>query len=81
MLQWREQAVPPLGQAKWDLEMMSEIFTRVQDLYRKEGGKCPEAVTKVNWDYKVDGKWSIGTRCPRYEWLQHRDRQVPEDLR
>ena len=59
MLQWREQAVPPLGQAKWDLEMMSEIFTRVQDLYRKEGGKCPEAVTKVNWDYKVDGKWSM----------------------
>lgn len=53
------RAVPPLGQAKWDLEMMSEIFTRVQDLYRKEGGKCPEAVTKVNWDYKVDGKWSM----------------------
>lgn len=59
MMQWREQAVPPLGDSKWDLEMLSEIFVRVQDLYRKEGGVCPEAVTSVNWDYKVDGKWSM----------------------
>ena len=59
MLQWREQAVPPLGDSKWDLEILSEIFTRVQALYTKEGGACPDAVTKVNWDYKVDGKWSM----------------------
>ncbi len=49
--QWRYQAVNPPGQAKDDLWILNAIFTRVQNLYKKEGGKFPEPITKLSWNY------------------------------
>lgn len=49
--QWRYQAVNPPGQAKDDLWILNAIFTRVQNLYKKEGGKFPEPITKLAWNY------------------------------
>jgi formate dehydrogenase major subunit len=50
-LQWKWKALDPPGQAKADQEIVSRIVLAVQNLYRKEGGVVPEAVTNVIWSY------------------------------
>lgn len=59
-IQWRQKAVEPMGDAKSDFEILSLLFLRLQQLYRKEGGACPEQVTKVNWNYRnPNGKLDV----------------------
>ena len=59
-IQWRQKAVEPMGDAKSDFEILSLLFLRLQHLYKKEGGPCPEQVTKVNWNYRnPDGKLDV----------------------
>jgi formate dehydrogenase major subunit len=55
-LQWRQKAVEPVDQAKPDYEMCDLLYRAIADLYRKEGGKCPEQILNTKWDYYVDGK-------------------------
>jgi formate dehydrogenase major subunit len=50
-IQWKWKALEPPGEAKTDQEIVSRIFLAVRDLYRKEGGALPEAVTNVIWPY------------------------------
>ena len=49
--QWKWKAVEPPGQAKADQEILARLFLAVRDLYKKEGGKLPEAVANVSWAY------------------------------
>lgn len=55
-LQWRFQAVEPWEEAKPDYEICDVLWTEIVDLYKKEGGTCPEPVVNTKWDYYVDGK-------------------------
>ena len=50
-LQWKYVAVPPPGQAKLDQEILARIFLKVRELYRKEGGKFPDAILDLSWAY------------------------------
>ncbi|HAL30207.1 MAG TPA: molybdopterin dinucleotide-binding protein [Coriobacteriia bacterium] len=50
-IQWRYKAVEPPGEAKDDLEIATEIYLKIKDLYEAEGGANPEQITKLNWDY------------------------------
>jgi formate dehydrogenase major subunit len=50
-VQWRYQAVEPAGESRTDLHIIHEFFTRVRDLYLKEGGAFPEPLTKLAWNY------------------------------
>ena len=47
--QWRWKAVDPPGDAKADLEIVKDLMLKVIALYEAEGGKVPEAVTKLRW--------------------------------
>jgi formate dehydrogenase major subunit len=49
--QWRYKAQEPPGEAMPDAEIINELFWKVKELYEKEGGALPEAVTKLWWDY------------------------------
>jgi formate dehydrogenase major subunit len=49
--QWRYKAQDPPGEALPDAEIMNELFWEVKELYEKEGGALPDAVTKLWWDY------------------------------
>jgi formate dehydrogenase major subunit len=49
--QWRYKAVEPLGEAKPDAEIMNELFFRVRELYKKEGGKFPAPIVNLSWNY------------------------------
>jgi len=48
---WKYAAVPPPGQARLDQDIVAQIFLRVRDLYRKEGGKFPDPILNLSWAY------------------------------
>ena len=50
-LQWKYVAVPPPGQAKVDQEILANIFLRVRELYKAEGGKFPDPIVNISWPY------------------------------
>jgi formate dehydrogenase major subunit len=50
-LQWKNIAVPPPGDAKLDQEILSQIFLKVRELYRTEGGAFPDPILDVAWNY------------------------------
>ncbi len=50
-LQWKNIAVPPPGQAMLDQEIISRIFLTVRELYQREGGKFPDPILNLQWNY------------------------------
>jgi formate dehydrogenase major subunit len=50
-LQWKNAAVPPPGDARLDQDIVAQIFLRVRDLYKKEGGKFPDPILNLTWPY------------------------------
>jgi len=54
-MQWRYKAVEPPGAAKPDVDIFSDIYLKVKDLYQKEGGPLKEAITKLSWNYLDHG--------------------------
>ncbi len=52
-LQWKWAAVPPPGDAKLDQEILARIFLKVRDLYQKDGGKFPDPILNLAWNYSL----------------------------
>jgi len=50
-LQWKNIAVTPPGDAKLDQEILSLIFLKIRELYRKEGGAFPDPILDLSWNY------------------------------
>lgn len=50
-LQWHWAGATPPGVAKTDNWIMANIFQRVRKLYQEEGGKAPEPILNLTWDY------------------------------
>lgn len=50
-MQWRYQAAKPPKGVKPDGEIMVALFERIRVLYQKEGGKFPEPILNLRWDY------------------------------
>jgi formate dehydrogenase major subunit len=48
---WKYAAVPPPGDARLDQDIVAQIFLRVRDLYKKEGGKFPDPILNLSWTY------------------------------
>ena len=53
--QWRYKAIEPIGQSKPDSDIMNELYFRVKSLYQKQGGKFPEPIVKLTWNYGEKG--------------------------
>ncbi len=51
LAQWRYKAVEPLGQSKPDAEIANELFFKVRELYKKEGGAFPDPILNLSWEY------------------------------
>ena len=49
--QWRYKAIDPIGLSRPDSEIMNELFFRVKTLYQKQGGKFPEPIMNLTWNY------------------------------
>lgn len=50
-LQWHWPGASPPGKAQTDNWIMANIFQRVRKLYEEEGGKVPEPILNLTWDY------------------------------
>ena len=55
LVQWRYKAAEPPGDAIPDGEMVSRLILKLKEMYQKEGGKYPEPILNLKWDY-VDDK-------------------------
>ncbi len=50
-LQWHWKAADPPGIAQSDIFIMSGIFHRMREMYRKEGGAFPDPILNLTWPY------------------------------
>ncbi|SER35680.1 formate dehydrogenase (quinone-dependent) catalytic subunit [Faunimonas pinastri] len=50
-IQWHWPAGSPPGEAQHDNWIMGQIFLRMRELYRKEGGAFPDPILNLSWDY------------------------------
>lgn len=51
VLQWHWQGAEPPGQARSDLEIMSGLFQRIRKAYQADGGKFPDPIVNLTWNY------------------------------
>lgn len=64
-IQWRYKAVEPREDQLDDLEIVSELYLKLKELYEAEGGANPEQITKLNWDYLDDAGHADITKVAR----------------
>ncbi len=50
-LQWKHVALPPPGDCRLDQDILAQIFLKVRELYKKEGGKFPDPILNASWSY------------------------------
>jgi formate dehydrogenase major subunit len=50
--QWKEQVLPPEGEARHDHWILAELFQRVRELYRQQGGKYPTPILELTSPYR-----------------------------
>jgi len=51
LMQWRNKAVDPPGEARPDADIITDLYFRLKELYETEGGPLKEAITKLTWNY------------------------------
>ena len=55
--QWRNKTGTVYAESRPDAEIINDLFLRLRELYKKEKGKYPDPIVKLNWNYgkeKVD---------------------------
>jgi formate dehydrogenase major subunit len=50
-LQWHWKAAEPPAEAKSDIWIMTGIFHRMREMYRKDGGALPDPILNLTWNY------------------------------
>lgn len=50
-MQWHWPGGSPPGSARTDTWIMAQIFVRLRELYRKEGGAFPDPILNLYWPY------------------------------
>jgi formate dehydrogenase major subunit len=48
---WKNAAVPMPGECRLDHGVVAQIFLRIRDLYKKDGGKFPDPILNLTWGY------------------------------
>jgi formate dehydrogenase major subunit len=89
-LQWKNVAVPPPGEARLDQDIVAQIFLRVRELYKKEGGKFPDPILNAWWPYtrpnnpslselakEINGKALADLTDPKTEQVIKASQQLP----
>jgi formate dehydrogenase major subunit len=52
-LQWKNAALPTPGEARLDQDILAQIFLRVRELYKKDGGAFPDPIFDLRWPYTI----------------------------
>src|ERR1700746_1455507 len=48
---WKNTALPTPGDARLDQAIVAEIFLKIRELYKKDGGKYPDPIFQLTWGY------------------------------
>ncbi len=51
-MQWKDQVIPPQGEARHDHWILADLFQRVKALYQRDGGKFHDPIMRLTMDYK-----------------------------
>jgi len=51
VIQWHWAAADPPGDGKVDREIIGTLFTKLKEMYAKEGGKFPDPILNLTWGY------------------------------
>ncbi len=51
-LQWHWKGADAPGEALTDVEIVAGIYTKLKEMYAKEGGANPEPIMKLSWAYR-----------------------------
>ena len=51
VLQWHWKAAEPPGEARPDIQIMSELHHRMKEMYEKEGGVFPDPIRDLDWSH------------------------------
>src|SRR6266702_576404 len=54
--QWKDQVVPPQGNARHDHWILADLFQRVKALYQQQGGKFPDPIMALTFNKYADPK-------------------------
>jgi formate dehydrogenase major subunit len=54
--QWKDAVLPPEHESRHDHWILAELFLRVRELYRREGGAFPDPVMDMTFDYRDPAK-------------------------
>jgi formate dehydrogenase major subunit len=52
-LLWKNTALPTPGDARLDQAIVAQIFLKIRELYKKDGGKFPDPILNLTWNYSV----------------------------
>ena len=52
-LQWKHAALPPPGDCRLDQDILAQIFLKIRELYKQEGGKFPDPILHASWSYTL----------------------------
>ena len=58
-LLWKNAAVPTPGDCRLDQAIVAQIFLKVRELYKKEGGTFPDPILKLSWGYTTPNSPSL----------------------
>jgi len=50
-LLWKNTAVPTPGDCRLDQAIVAQIFLKIRELYKKDGGKFPDPILNLTWNY------------------------------
>lgn len=78
-LQWHWQGAEPPGEARSDLYIMGEIFTRMRALYQAEGGAFPDPILNLSWPYAQPNSPTPRELAMEYSGKALKDLTDPKD--
>src|ERR1700736_1133907 len=50
-LLWKNTAIPTPGDARLDQAIVAQIFLKIRELYKKDGGKFSDPILHLTWNY------------------------------
>lgn len=78
-LQWHWKGAEPPGEARNDVEIMSDLYLRLRDAYRKDGGAFPEPILNLHWPYQKAEEPSPEELAKEYSGYALADIADPKD--
>jgi len=48
---WKNTAMPMPGDARLDQAIVAQIFLKIRELYKRDGGKFPDPILNLTWNY------------------------------